>query len=267
MSEIYTSLIGDLVRFGSNFVYALIVLIVGFKLAKYLSRRIAKSRLVKRLDANVASYISTSSKLVLRVMAIIIAALVLGIPASAMIAVLGSAGVAIGLALQGSLSNFAGGLMILFFHPFGVGDYIQTAEHQGTVKQISAFYTTIITVDNKRIVLPNGSLTNNTIINFSAETTRMLALDFSVAYNSDPAHVRRVLLAEAAANPMVLTDPAPSAPMIRQGDSALVFGLRVWVNRENCKPAEFALLESVKLAFDREGISIPYPQMDIHVKQ
>ena len=266
MSEIYTSLIGDLIRFGSNFVYALIVLIVGFKLAKYLSRRIAKSRLVKRLDANVASYISTSSKLVLRVMAIIIAALVLGIPASAMIAVLGSAGVAIGLALQGSLSNLAGGLMILFFHPFGVGDYIQTAEHQGTVKQISAFYTTIITVDNKRIVLPNGELTNSRLINYSAEPTRMLDLAFSVSYESDPAHVRSVLLSCASENPHVLAEPAPVALMTVHGESSITFNLRAWVAKENYGAARFALIENVKIAFDREGISIPYPQMDIHMK-
>ena len=156
--------------------------------------------------------------------------------------------------------------MLLFFHPFGIGDYIKAGEHEGTVKQISAFYTTILTVDSKRVILPNGALTNNTLINYSAEATRMLDLSFSVSYDSDPARVRAILLEQAMANPMVLPDPAPIAPMTRHGDSALVFNLRAWVATENYKPTEFALLESVKLAFDREGISIPYAQMDVHMK-
>ena len=265
MNEIYTKFLGDLVQFGLHLLYALIIVIVGFRLAGFLSRRISASRLSKRLSPSVASYISTSSKLVLRVAVLVIAALVLGVPASALVTVIGSAGVAIGLALQGSLSNLAGGLMLLFFHPFGVGDYIKTGSDEGTVQQISAFYTTIVTLDNKRVVLPNGELTNNRLINFSAEPTRMLDLPFSVSYDSSPAHVRSVLLACAAENDLILTDPAPVAPMTAHGDSSLIFNLRVWVNRENYGAVRFAMLESVKLAFDREGIVIPYPQMDVHL--
>ena len=266
MDEFTTRLLNGLAQFGLHFLYAVAVIAVGFRLIKLLSKRIQKLKLLKRIDPSVASFISTSSTLVLRIAVLVTASLVLGIPGSAFITLFGSAGVAIGLALQGSLSNLAGGLMLLFFRPFGIGDYIKAGDHEGTVKQISAFYTTILTVDSKRVILPNGALTNSTLINYSAEATRMLDLSFSVSYDSDPAKVRAILLAQAMANPMVLPEPAPIAPMTRHGDSALVFNLRAWVATENYKPAEFALLESVKLAFDREGISIPYAQMDVHMK-
>lgn len=257
----------DLISFGLHLLYALAVAILGMKLAAWLSGRIKRMKLLERIDPSVASFLATTSTLVLRMAVLVAAALILGVPGSAFITLFGSAGVAIGLALQGSLSNLAGGLMLLFFHPFGVGDYIKAGENEGTVTQISAFYTTIRTVDNKRIVLPNGNLTNSTLVNYSAEPTRMLDLPFTVSYDSDPAQVRRVLLETARANPMVLPDPAPIAPMTQHADSALVFSLRAWVARENYKPAEFALLESVKLAFDREGIRIPYPQVDVHLNQ
>ena len=266
MDEFTTRMLNGLAQLGLHMLYATAIIVVGFRLIKLLSKRVHRMKLLTRIDPSVASFISTSFTLVLRIAVLVTAALVLGVPGSAFITLFGSAGVAIGLALQGSLSNLAGGLMLLFFHPFGIGDYIKASEHEGTVKQISAFYTTILTVDSKRVILPNGALTNNTLINYSAEATRMLDLSFSVSYDSDPAKVRAILLAQAMANPMVLPEPAPIAPMTRHGDSALVFNLRAWVATENYKPTEFALLESVKLAFDREGISIPYAQMDVHMK-
>lgn len=266
MDEFTTRMLSGLAQLGLHLLYATAIVVVGFRLIKLLSKRVQKMKLLARIDPSVASFISTSFTLVLRIAVLVTAALVLGVPGSAFITLFGSAGVAIGLALQGSLSNLAGGLMLLFFHPFGIGDYIKAGEHEGTVKQISAFYTTILTVDSKRVILPNGALTNNTLINYSAEATRMLDLSFSVSYDSDPARVRAILLEQAMANPMVLPEPAPIAPMTSHGDSALVFNLRAWVATENYKPTEFALLESVKLAFDREGISIPYAQMDVHMK-
>lgn len=260
------SLIQDFIDLGLHLLYALIILGVGMRLVKPLCRRFANSRLIAHLDPSTANFLCNSSRLVLRAAVIVIAALVLGIPGSAFITVFGSAGVAIGLALQGSLSNLAGGLMLMFFRPFNVGDFIKTGDHQGTVQHISMFYTTILSPDNSRIVLPNGALTNDTLINFSAESKRQIILPFSVSYDSDPELVRRILLEEAQNNPLVIQDPAPVAPMTAHGDSALEFTLRVWTAKENFGNAKFALLESVKQAFDREGISIPYPQMDIHMK-
>lgn len=264
--EITSKLVNDLIQLGLHLLYGVVFIIVGFKAAKWLARRIKRMKLMQRIDPNVASFIGTSSLLVLRILVLVIAALIIGIPGSAFITLFGSAGVAIGLALQGSLSNLAGGLMLLFFRPFSVGDYIKTQSDEGTVKQISAFYTTILTLDNRRIVLPNGELTNSRLINYSAEPTRMLDLAFSVSYESNPSHVRSVLLACATENPHVLSEPAPVALMTAHGDSSITFNLRAWVAKENYGAARFALMENVKIAFDREGISIPYPQMDIHMK-
>ena len=266
MSEFTTVLTDQLIGFGLHLLYAILIVAVGLRAAGWLSGRIKRMKLMRRIDPSVAGFVTNTASLALRVLVLVTAALVLGVPGSAFITLFGSAGVAVGLALQGSLSNLAGGLMLLFFRPFSVGDYIKTGDSEGVVQQISAFYTTILTVDNKRVVLPNGELTNNRLVNFSAEPRRMLDLSFSVAYESDPAQVRSVLLKCAAENPMVLDDTAPIAPMTGHGDSALQFSLRAWVARENYKPAEFALLEAVKLAFDREGIQIPYPQMDVHMK-
>ncbi len=265
-TEFTAALMDDLIQFGLHLLYAILFIIAGLKAAKWLAGRIKRMKLMQKIDPNVASFISTSSLLVLRVVVLVIAALIVGVPGSAFITLFGSAGVAIGLALQGSLSNLAGGLMLLFFRPFSVGDYIKTQTDEGTVKQISAFYTTILTYDNKRVVLPNGELTNNRLINFSAEPTRMLDLPFSVSYESDPAHVRSVLLACTAENPHVLSEPAPAALVTAHADSAITINLRAWVAKENFGAARFALMESVKIAFDREGISIPYPQMDVHMK-
>ena len=266
MNEIYTKVISGLVGFGIDLLWALIVLVVGMKLARILSKKFSASRLLKRIDPSVAGFLANSSLLVLRTVVIIAAALIIGVPGSAFITVFGSAGVAIGLALQGSLSNLAGGLMLLFFRPFNVGDYIQTGEYSGTVQQISVFYTTIVTPDNKRIVLPNGTLTNSALVNFSAEPTRRLDLNFSVAYDSDPEQVRGILLNAATTHALILQDPAPVAPMTQHGDNALIFTLRVWVARENFFVVQGDLLEGIKTAFDREGISIPYTQIDIHTK-
>lgn len=266
MNEIYARILADLIAFGVDLFWALIVLVIGLKLAKFLSKKIASSRLMKRIDPSIAGFLSNSSLLALRAVVIIAAALILGVPGSAFITVFGSAGVAIGLALQGSLSNLAGGLMLLFFRPFSVGDFIQTNGYDGTVKQISVFYTTIVTPDNKRIVLPNGTLTNSALVNVTAEPTRRLDVAFSVAYDSDAEQVRRILLDIAQSNALILQDPAPIAPMTQHGDNAIVFTLRVWVARENYFAVQCYLLESVKAAFDREGISIPYTQIDIHTK-
>ncbi len=266
MEGFTTQLIDDLIQFGLHLLYAILFIIVGMKLAKWLSKRIKNMKLMQRIDPSVASFVSTTSLLVLRALVLIVAALIIGVPGSAFITVFGSAGVAIGLALQGSLSNLAGGLMLLFFRPFSIGDYIKTNADEGTVQQISAFYTTILTLDNRRVILPNGELTNSRLINYSAEPTRMVDLPFSVSYESDPAHVRSVILSCAAENPNVLSEPAPAALMTAHGDSAITFNLRAWVARENYGATRFALMESVKIAFDREGISIPYPQMDVHMK-
>ena len=254
------------VQLGLRLLYAIAILIVGMKLAKWLAGKISRSGIMGKIEPNLASFIQGTSLLALRAGVVFVAGYVLGVPGTAYVTLFGSIGVAIGLAMQGSLGNLAGGLMILLFHPFVVGDYISVGEYEGTVKQISAFYTAIATLDNRRILLPNGTLTNSVLVNNTAEQTRMLQIELSVGYDSDPERVRSTVLECVRNEPLALLEPEPVVPMTAHGNNALTFTLRVWVRRENLLRARWNLLESIKRAFDREGISIPYPQMDVHMK-
>lgn len=180
--------------------------------------------------------------------------------------VLASAGVAAGLALQDTVSNLAGGVMLLFFKPFKVGDYIETVDGTGIVKSITVFYTVITTADNRQITLPNGSLTNAAITNASAETTRRADFTFCVAYSSDLELVKRTLCEAAKSCEAVLAEPEPFAWLSAQGEHALTYTLRVWCLGENYFAVQTSIHEIVKTAFDRAGIVIPFPRLDVHME-
>ena len=179
---------------------------------------------------------------------------------------LASCGVAIGLALQGSLSNFAGGLMILFFKPFKVGDFIEASGESGVVTEITVVYTVLTTPDNKRVTIPNGSLTNSVIENYSAEPLRRVDLTFSTDYGCDIDMVKTVIGKLVEEHPLALAEPEPFVRLSAHGDSALTYAVRVWCKSEDYWTVHFDLTESVKKAFDQHDISIPYPQMDVHIK-
>ena len=191
---------------------------------------------------------------------------VLGIETASFLALFTSGGVAIGLAFQGAVTNLAGGVMILLFHPFRVGDYIETTEIAGTVNAISVLYTVVLTPDNKRVTVPNGSLTNAAITNYSAEGQRRVELTFSVSYDCDIDKVKQILLSVAESDPKSLKDPAPLARMKTQSASSLDFVLRVWCAPENYWDLYFDLNENVKKALDEAGMEIPFPQMDVHMR-
>ncbi len=249
---------------GVRLVSAILVLAIGWRLIRFLIRRLSKGRGFRKLDDGARSFLTSLLSISLRVLLFLTVAAMLGIPMTNMVAVLGSAGLALGLALQGSLSNFAGGLMLLLFKPFHIGDYIDTHTDSGTVEEITIFYTTLITPDNRKITIPNGTLSNATLVNYSAQTTRRVDLNFSVAYSSDLETVKAALMRVATAHELVLADPEPMARLHQQGDSALIFVLRA-----HCKSADywtvyFDLQEAVKQEFDRLGIEIPFPQLDIH---
>ena len=198
-------------------------------------------------------------------MLVITIASILGIPATSFITILASCGVAVGLALQGTLSNFAGGLMLLLFKPFKVGDYVEVAGEAGTVAEISVVYTVILTVDNRRITIPNGSLTNSVIENYSAEEQRRVDLTFCTAYDCDIEKTKKVITDVVSAHSLVLSDPAPFVRLSAHGESSLTYTVRAWCKTENYWDVHFDLTEQVKEAFDKNGIQIPYPQMDVHV--
>ncbi|MBO5021530.1 MAG: mechanosensitive ion channel [Clostridia bacterium] len=254
-----------LTTWGFKLLGALIVLIVGTKCIKALVKFLKTSPKLDRLDDSLRSFLASFSTILLYILLIITIAMILGVPATSFITILASCGVAIGLALQGSLSNFAGGLMILFFKPFKVGDYIEASGESGTVVEISVVYTVLLTPDNKRITLPNGALTNASIKNYSSEETRRVDLTFSADYSSDVETVKKIILENIEAHPLALKDPAPFVRLSAHSDSALTYTARIWTKSTDYWDVYFDLTESVKLAFDKNNIKIPYPQLDIHI--
>lgn len=264
-------IINWLIEFGKSaglkIVFALLILILGSHIAAVIVKLLNKSRLFSRLDRGVRSFISSFLRVLFEILVIVSAAVVIGIPMTSFIALLASAGLAIGLALQGALSNFAGGIMILIFKPFRAGDYIETNGDEGRVVSISVFYTTLLKRDNRRVMLPNGTLMSSKVTNYSAEDYRWLELDFPVAYSSDISAVKEELLSAARSESSVLKDPAPEVYLKKLGDSALEFKLRVWVRSDDYWTTECRLLESGKKNLDGAGIKVPFTQVDVHMEE
>ena len=268
-NEIFSNLLKFATEFltswGIKLLAAILVLVVGIKLVKVLIKFIRTSDKLNKVDDSLRSFLSSFSSIVLYFVLIIVVASILGIPATSFITILASCGVAVGLALQGSLSNFAGGIMILLFKPFKVGDFIEASGECGTVVEISVVYTVILTTDNKRITIPNGSLTNSVIENYSAEELRRVDMTFSTGYNCDIETTKKVISDVIAAHPLALKDPAPFVRLSAHGESALTYTVRVWCKSENYWDVNFDIMEGVKEAFDKNGNTIPYPQVDVHV--
>ena len=242
IEEIIKKLVDLLTDFGIKLILAVILLVVGIKLSKWFSKKMYKSRALSNLDDGVRKFIANAIKITLYILIIISAAGILKIPYASFVAVLGSAGVAIGLALQGSLSNIASGILILVNKPFRVGDFIKVGEISGTVRDIGLFSTSIVTGDNCVVSYPNSTLSNSCIVNYFAKPTRRIDMTFSVSYSSDIEKVKATLLETAHENSMVLDDPAPFSGVSNHA-------------------------ENVKNAFDKNGIEIPFPQLDVSLKK
>lgn len=267
MKEImsYLSQIGTTV--GLKLLYAVLILVVGLKLVKVLVKALDKSKGFLKIDVTVRSFLKSFISIALKIIVFITAAMTIGIPGSTFITMVASAGVAIGLALQGSLSNLAGGIMLLLFKPFKVGDFIENGTYSGVVESISIFYTVIVTGDNKTVTLPNGALTNSTVVNFNGKSDRRVDLTFSVSYDSDIDKVKEILLAECDKIPEIRKDPAPFTRLSAHNQSSLDFVLRVWASSSDYWKVYFDLTENVKKAFDKNNIEIPYPHMDININK
>ena len=221
----------------------------------------------REVDITISKFLKSLITVSLKVILVLPVLGYWGIQLSGIAALVASAGVAIGLALQGSLSNFAGGFIILFIRPFKVGDYIETSTYGGVVEQIGLFYTQLATFDNKQILIPNGSLSNGSLINYSAKPTRRVDLIFSVGYENDIHHVKDILTKIVENHKLILKDPKPFIGVSAHSASSIDFVVRVWGNTENYWNIYHDLLEEVKVTFDKENISIPYPQMDLHLKE
>ena len=246
-------------------ILALIVMIIGYRIISIIERRLKKPGKFNKLDANAKGFIISFATISLKVLLIIIVLSIVGVPMASIVTIVGSCAVAIGLALQGGLSNIAGGLMLLIFKPFKVGDYISSNGFDGTVKTITIFYTTIVTVDNKVVQLPNGNLSNSNIINYSANEKRRVDIDVSVAYSSDIDKVKEVLNKIINAHELILPEEDKFVRLRIHGESALVFTLRVWVKTSDYWTVYFDLMESIKKEFDKNHIEIPFNQLDVHM--
>ena len=250
---------------GLKLLAAIVLVVVGLKGIKWLRKWIRTSEKLNKIDNSLRSFMISFSSVVLYIVLFITVAVILGIPTTSFITMLASCGVAVGLALQGSLSNFAGGIMILLFKPFKVGDYIDAAGESGTVTEISVVYTELLTVDNKRIIIPNGTITNSVIENYSAENIRRVDFTFNTAYDSDIDKVKRIITEILESHPKALKNPECFVRLSAHNDSALTYTARVWCKTDDYWDVNFDVIESVKKAFDENGIQIPYNQLDVHI--
>ncbi len=254
-----------ILQYAPRALLAIITLIVGLWLINRLVRLI-DTKLHQR-DPTLAKFLCGLISITLKTLLVISVASMIGIATTSFIAVLGAAGLAIGLALQGSLANFAGGVLILIFKPFRVGDVIEAQSYVGTVREIQVLYTVLDTFDNRRVVIPNGNLSNASLINYSAYETRRVDMTFGIGYGDDIQVAKQVLTRVITADERVLADPAPVIVVSGLGDSSVNFSVRVWAKAADVWPVFWTMQEKVKEAFDAEGISIPFPQRDVHLYQ
>lgn len=257
-----------LLDFAIDVILAVVVFAIGSRVIKWLIKIVKNSMTRANIEQGVLTFISSLIRYVLYFVLILIILSQFGVTASSVIAVLGSAGLTIGLALQGSLSNFAGGVLILLLKPFVVGDYIiENADKQeGTVAEITIFYTKLLTVDNKAIMIPNGTLSNSSIVNVTAMKKRRLDMLFGVAYDSDIKKVKEILERVAIGDEAIIKDEPTNVFVSELKDSYVEVGARGWVKKEDYWDAKWRITENVKLEFDKEGISIPFPQVEVTMK-
>ncbi len=267
MPEYYMIFSGYVADFGVRIVAALAIFVIGRWIAKII-RNVMKQILTKQaVDSTIVSFVDNLVYIALMTFIIIAALGKLGLQTASFVAVIGAAGLAVGLALQGSLANFASGVLLLTFRPIKVGDYIEGAGTSGTVEKIQIFVTQLKSPDNKTIFVPNAKLANDNITNYSAKEIRRLDLVFGVSYADSIDKVKGIIDDVLKKDGRILDDPAPTVGILTLGDSSVNFAVRPWVKTVDYWDTYFSLNEEMKKRFDAEGISIPFPQRDIHMYQ
>ena len=267
MERISEELVNGLVDVAKRGVVAIIILVIGFKLVDFLLKRIKKGRGFNKLEKTTQSFLASILSILLKSIVIITCAGELGIPMTSIITLIGSVGLALGLALQGGLSNIAGGVIIMIFKPFKVGDFIDDGTNSGTVREINIFHTVMSTYDNKMIVIPNGNLSNSVVVNYSKYPERLLDIPVSVDYKSNLEVVKKVLNKIAEKCQYRIEDKDILIALKQHSESSLDFTFRIWVKNTDYWTARFELLEQIKQEFDKNNISIPFPQVDVHVSK
>ena len=252
------------VPWSINIALAIVVFIVGRLVAKGLVKVLEGVLVRSKVDSMLIEFIGSIASAALLLFVIIASLDMLGVKTTSLIAMLGAAGLAVGLALQGSLQNFASGVLLIIFRPFQVGNYIDAGGVSGTVEKITIFNTIMLTPDNREIVVPNGAVYGGTITNFSARATRRVDMVFGIGYGDDIKKARDIIMQTMESDERILKDPAPKVALGELADSSVNFVVRPWVNASDYWDVKWDLTEKVKLAFDDNGVSIPFPQMDIH---
>lgn len=249
-------------------VISIIILLIGNKIIKVVENMLKKEKKFSKLeDPSVKSFVISFITISLKLLLFVTVLSIIGIPMTSLITILGSCAVAVGLALQGGLSNLAGGIMLLIFKPFTIGDYIEANGKEGTVKSISLFYTTIVGIDNVVTQLPNGTLSNSNITNYNACEKRMLNIIYDVSYDSDIDKVKKVLQEVIDEEDKIIKDDPIRIAVKSHNDSSIGIVFRAWTLTSDYWDVYFRVMENVKKKFDKNNIEIPYPQMDVHMKK
>lgn len=262
----YTDKAVDLLMlYGPKLLLAIVTLIIGLWIIKLFIKGFGKTLEKSKVDVSLQKFLSSLLGVLLKIMLVISVASMIGIQMTSFIAILGAAGLAVGLALQGSLANFAGGVLILLFKPYKVGDFVDAAGYMGSVKEIQIFNTILKTPDNKTVIIPNGVLSNASLTNFSTEPTRRVDMTFGIGYSDDIKKAKEILEGLLKSDGRILNEPASMIVVSELGDSSVNFAVRAWCNTADYWGIFFDMQEKVKLEFDKQGISIPFPQRDVHV--
>lgn len=267
--EMLKAKIPDLIGWGIRILIAILIFLIGRAIIRWIRKRVKISMTRANVDAGVTQFTQSLLKFGLYLILILVIAGNLGFDLSTITVAFASASVGITLALQGTLSNFAGGVLILITRPFVVGDYIieDNKKNEGTVKEIGIFNTKLTTLDNKTIVIPNGTLVNNSLTNVTEKDERQLDLKIGISYNSDLRRAKAILAEQLVNHDSIISDHPTNIFVDELADSAVILGVRAWVKSEEYWPTRWALLEDIKLSFDKEGIEIPYNQLSVHVEK
>lgn len=267
LQSLYTKAIELSMLYVPKVVLAVLTLLIGLWVINLFVKISRKGLAKSDVDVTLRRFITSLISIALKAMLLITVISMLGVQMTSFIAVLGAAGLAVGLALQGSLANFAGGVLTLLFRPYKVGDVIEAQGHLGKVHAIQIFNTIVKTFDNKTIIIPNGDISNGSIVNYSTEETRRVDMSFGIGYGDDIQKAKEVINGLIEADTRILKDPAPMVRVSELGDSSVNFVVRPWCKAEDYWDIYFDMHEKVKLAFDENGISIPFPQSDVHLYQ
>lgn len=256
-----------LMEYSPRLISAILIFVIGWTAIRLIKKLIVRIMTKREMEPTLSKFLADILIWTLKILLFVTVISRLGVENSSFVAIIGAAGLAVGLSLQGSLSNFAGGVLIIMFKPFKVGDFIEAQNVSGTVKQIQIFVTQLATVDNQIIFVPNGALSNGTIINYSYATTRRANLTIGISYSSNIKKAKEIAMEVMENHPSVLKDPAPVVLVDNLADSSINLAIRPWANLEDFFTMRSDILEQIKLKFDENGIEIPFPQLDFNIKE